>query len=1048
MEYANVANPTLLNREDDVLEASLLFFGERIALASNSDNRPRPRDFFVSTAHKRGPAGKFSVHATLPNWPVLFSGFHTSLKAFMDESAEEWLARSERDEVPSIYDRDGNRTVPWDQGIYQKDRLMRMTFSSKRECDEEIAARQRPLVVGGRNLDEIVGSLGLDAARLMWERSLVCETPRTAVADPFVVTRGSEGADRRSRRGPVAADLEHEIADGGPLASLVFYLVNRMGVPVTKVRFVDLERMIAIFETADRNCPILEQEHRRNTCFLVVFIREYRFEVRCHDPDCCLQVTRRLKQWTSMNFDPSYVEEDDLVRLAKSSRFPDVHFHVVAEMKLSKDDVDALRPPGMGPFAAPGAPGSSTGRRQQMHVLQSGLNTGKTQVVIDAYFKPAVDNGLRALMLVHRQTLAHATAQRFTDESIPVMNYLDPEAKVNEGSFVIVSPESLWRCGEEGTIPKFDLVVMDELTSLLEHVTSSKTMHHSRDLQKTRERRTFVLAQVLRQADMVVVSDGYIRDHDIDFLLTTLRPGAHIGWLVNIQKTNPNHFKFCPIPEVLENRLVERVHPDMEPLIIVCETLKQSRDIFTRMVQRYPQMEPVIGILTSETPPERKRELSVPATWTTLKVLICSPSLGPGIDFQEPHFVEMYAFFSGHAIPSEAQMQMMHRARNLRQKLVNIYVFPYPRCAVLDCTKLEQSYMAVKTSHGVVEMSPQERLSIAHAWYRNLSYAEPKRRLQRIITAAGGTIEEEAVGDIPPEEAREARSAKRSAVEAARATYVDQVFGAPPIDHRQYVALLDKQRQEQNLSSEERLSIIRFRLCDVLVREPDQLTRDEVESWLGHERRAFIFDHCVEFYRNGEFLWRRDHDSLVRDTIDPETNLLQERTQVDYGAAADLREKPVEGLCRVLEGLRIQPIEVAFGGVRFGPGLDGEQLVGWDEAALTDLAKNQLLSVEEQHASYLETFREDGYTALAPIHEPVPGRPPVRRDRHVNFARTLKWLRAALGVCGIKVHAVKEGIPGDGAPGARTQVVTWNSEDIAGIFERREAARGTRVIDM
>lgn len=393
-------------------------------------------------------------------------------------------------------------------------------------------------------------------------------------------------------------------------------------------------------------------------------------------------------------------------------------------------------------------------------------------------------------------------------------------------------------------------------------------------------------------------------------------------------------------------------------------------------------------------------------------------------------------------------MQMMHRARNLRQKLVNIYVFPYPRCAVLDCTKLEQSYMAVKTSHGVVEMSPQERLSIAHAWYRNLSYAEPKRRLQRIITAAGGTIEEEAMGDIPPEEAREARSAKRTAVEAARTTYVDQVFAADPIDHRQYVALLDKQRQEQTLTGPERLSIIRFRLCDVLVREQAEIVREEVESWLGHERRAFIFDHCVEYYRNAPGLWRRDHESLVRDTIDPETNEVQERTQVDYGAAADLREKPVEGLCRIFEGLQIQASEVAFGGALFGPGLDVDGPVGWDETALTNLATETLLGVEEQHASYLETFREDGYTALAPVHEPVPGRPPVRRDRHINFTRVLKWLRSALGVCGIKVHAAKEGIAGDGAPGPRTHIVTWNSGDIAGVFERREAARGTRIIDL
>lgn len=217
---------------------------------------------------------------------------------------------------------------------------------------------------------------------------------------------------------------------------------------------------------------------------------------------------------------------------------------------------------GAGPAAAPHPPVRPQHRQDpgafSAPARGPAPGSNRVQVIIEAYFRPAVRAGMRALMLVHRQTLAHATAARFTSEEIPVLNYLNPDSPLSSGQFVIISPESLWRCGLEGAIPRYDLVVMDELTSLLEHVTSSKTMHASHDPQKTREHRTFVLSSVLNQADLIVASDGYIRDHDVDFLMTTLRPNAHVAWLVNIQKTNPNHFRFCPFSEVLEQRLVNR----------------------------------------------------------------------------------------------------------------------------------------------------------------------------------------------------------------------------------------------------------------------------------------------------------------------------------------------------------------------------------------------------------------------------------------------------------------------------------------------------------
>lgn len=304
---------------------------------------------------------------------------------------------------------------------------------------------------------------------------------------------------------------------------------------------------------------------------------------------------------------------------------------------------------------------------------------------------------------------------------------------------------------------------------------------------------------------------------------------------------------------------------------------------------------------------------------------------------------------------------------------------------------------------------------------------------------------QEPPSDIPQEEAREARSAKRHSAESQRAQMCAQVLAAPVIDQPAYVRLLEKQHQEQCLSLEEQLSILRYRLCDILAVKAEELSPPEVEEWLGHERRVFLFDHCIEHYRNAPRLWRRDHENFVRELSDADGNV-QVTQQIDYGAAADLLEKPVEGLCRLLEGLGIRLGEVAFTGAYFGPEDGDGGLVGWDSAQLVQTARDVLLPIEDEFSAHLEAFRPDGYTALATVYEPRPGRPPRRQP--VTFERTVKWLRGLLSTLGLKVHVTKEGIGDDGGPGGRNQIVTWDSQGAAQVFARREGSRATRTIHL
>lgn len=306
---------------------------------------------------------------------------------------------------------------------------------------------------------------------------------------------------------------------------------------------------------------------------------------------------------------------------------------------------------------------------------------------------------------------------------------------------------------------------------------------------------------------------------------------------------------------------------------------------------------------------------------------------------------------------------------------------------------------------------------------------------------------QEPPSEIPREEQREARSAKRTASEQQRAALCAHVFQAPALDGAEYARLMDQQRQEKPISLEENFSLARFRLCDILAVQPRDLTVQDVEDWMGHERRVFLFDHCIEFYRDGPRLWARDHEGLVRELTGEDGVAITQ--QIDYGMAADLREKPIEGLCRLLEGLQIRLEHVAFGGIRFGPGGGPDGPVGWSEDEMLATARSTLLPTEDKYAASLEVFRQDGYSALASVTVPIPGRAQNRRA-YLNANRTVRWLRGTLGAIGLKVHSSKEGIRGedDGGPGGRSVLVTWDSHAICTVFERREGSRDSRLIDM
>ena len=300
--------------------------------------------------------------------------------------------------------------------------------------------------------------------------------------------------------------------------------------------------------------------------------------------------------------------------------------------------------------------------------IKSAMATGKTftiEYIINTYeFK-------KILWITHRQSLTKSLYGKFKKHKFK--NYMDIEGELYDYDRIIVQVDSLMRIAQRDllenkmTFQKYDLVIIDEIEGCLNHFHSPFLNKHDFN---ARELFGFMI-EIIKGSDKLLLLDADVN------IRTKLFVEQFESSIVINNKYKPQQkiFTITNDPDLFENKIFTDVKNKKNICII-----SMSSNALERIADKLAKLKIKYVMHTAKTDDKLKVNLEdVNNFWINYQVVLFSPSIESGIDFNVEHFDKIYSIIrDGPLTCSQRQhLQQIGRIRHIKDNNVLCwYVLP------------------------------------------------------------------------------------------------------------------------------------------------------------------------------------------------------------------------------------------------------------------------------------------------------------------------------------------------------------------------------------
>jgi hypothetical protein len=291
--------------------------------------------------------------------------------------------------------------------------------------------------------------------------------------------------------------------------------------------------------------------------------------------------------------------------------------------------------------------------------IKSSYGTGKTSIIkriLNKYKFKTI------LFISYRQSLTNELEHVFKE--FKVKSYLNNAYNADKFICQIDSLDNLIKNNlsesEENYI-EYDLIILDEIESLLNHFRSSTI--------KDKENTFNIMKNILYNSNKILALDGDFGNRAYDYITYF---GESII-LENEHKNNLKHFIFTNNKDKFDEDINDSLK-FLNNIVIVCMSSKLATMYYNKYKDKYKTI-----LHSSKSDDILKEKLKdVNKLWKEYQLIIYTPCIEAGIDFNIEHIDKIYTILSDKSTSQRGLFQMIARCRKVNENNIMVYTNNLP----------------------------------------------------------------------------------------------------------------------------------------------------------------------------------------------------------------------------------------------------------------------------------------------------------------------------------------------------------------------------------
>lgn len=300
--------------------------------------------------------------------------------------------------------------------------------------------------------------------------------------------------------------------------------------------------------------------------------------------------------------------------------------------------------------------------------VRSNMGTGKSTLLHQVH---GILPNSSILLVTNRRALSFDLFRRLST-SIPGLQHYQDFDRTKTPLRLIVQLDSLTKM-LDFTVPPFDLVVFEESESLLAYYGAA-TFHRKRIATLA------LITDIYRRARRLLVFDADLGDRTIDYL-KSIRPSTMVRDIC-FNLAHPIARKIILYPSDGNSAFSSTLLDHYKRKVKFC-VVSNSRAIIntiSKLLEPHAMPDCKYTVYTGDCTADDRIEISdCNTTWLNYHVVMWTPVISSGVDFNVEHFETMFICIVNNSSPVREALQQANRVRHLSSSIVHValnYVEP------------------------------------------------------------------------------------------------------------------------------------------------------------------------------------------------------------------------------------------------------------------------------------------------------------------------------------------------------------------------------------